>query len=159
MLSYSKVVNDEFIAEVAKVLEDNTCLIMLHLLGCKVTSNGIKALAQMLRKNTTLEWIGLQDNMTTLKEEDIVLLLQQICNHNDTVFMIFLDNIFHSSHIVQDWLKVINDQRQLKGQEKLNLSLLGCFKYHEICQQLISRIPFIRKDKVSLHIYAHTTDY
>ena len=152
ILSYSNLVNDEFVAEIATALEDNTCLIMLHLVGCKVTSNGIKAIAQMLRKNTTLEWIGLKDNMTTLKEEDIVLLLQEIYDYNDTVFMIFLDNIFHTSHVVQDHLKVINDQRQLKRQEKLRLSFLGCFKHHEICQRFISRLPFTSDDEVSLYI-------
>ena len=149
MLSYSNLVNDEFVAEIAKALKDNnTCLIMLHLLGCNVTSNGIESIADMLTENKTLQWTGLKDNMTTLKEEDIVLLLRKICYHNDTVSMIFLDNIFHSSDKVQDHLRVINDQRQERGKEKLNLSLLSCFKRYEICQQFISRIPFIKEDEV-----------
>ncbi|XP_065907025.1 protein NLRC3-like isoform X2 [Dysidea avara] len=147
ILSFSELVNDKFVAEVAEALEDNNSLIMLHLVGCNVTRNGIKAIAHMLKKNNTLEWIGLKDNMTSLKEEDIVLLLQQIRDYNDTIFMIFLDNIFYSSHKVQYHLRAINHQRKLKGQEKLNLSLLSCFKRHEICQQFISRVPFIRKDE------------
>ncbi|XP_065906828.1 protein NLRC3-like [Dysidea avara] len=147
MLSYSNRVNDKILAEIAEALKDNTCLIIFNLHGCNVTSNGIESIADMLKKNKTLQWIGLKDNMATLKEEDIVLLLQKICDHNDTVLLIHLDNIFHSSDKVQDHLRVINVQRQKRGKEKLNLSLLSCFKHYEICQQFISRIPFIKEDE------------
>ena len=151
LLSYCKHADDTLIAEVAKVLENNTCLKMLHLVGCNVTSNGIKAIGHMLRKNNTLKWIGFKDNMTTLREEDIALLLQQIYGHNDTVYMIFFDNIFHSSHKIQGHLKIINDGRLSRGKQKLNLSLLGCFKHHEICQYIISRVPFMRENKVCIN--------
>jgi len=150
LLSYSKQANDKLIVEVAEALKDNTCLKMLHLVGCNVTSNGIEAIADMLKVNRTLIWIGLKDNMATLKEKDILTLLQIIRAYNDTVVMIFLDNVLYSSQKVQESLNIINEERQLKGKQKLNLSLLGCFKRYEICQHIISRMPFIKKDMVSL---------
>jgi len=153
LLSYSKQAGDQLIIEVAEALKENTCLKMLHLVGCNITSNGIEAIADMLKVNETLMWIGLKDNMATLKEEDILTLLRVVQDHNDTVVMIFLDNMLHSSKKVQVRLNIINQERQLKGKQKLNLSLLGCFKRNEICQRIISRIPFIKKDMVSLYCF------
>jgi len=157
LLSYSKQANDKLIVKVAEALKDNTCLKMLHLVGCNVTSNGIEAIADMLKVNKTLMWIGLKDNMATLKEDDILMLLQIIRACNDTVVMIFLDNVLYSSRKVQESLNIINEERQLKGKQKLNLSLLGCFKRYEICQRIISRMPFIKKDTVSLSIVIFDT--
>ena len=151
ILSYSKQTDDKMIAKVSKALEHNTSLIMLHLVGCNVTSKGIEALANMLKKNTTLKWIGLKDNMATLKESDIATLLQTIQNHNDRISMIFLDNILYSPQKIQELLKNINVARKLAGKQELELSLFGClnFKDHEGCQRFISSLPFIRKKEVS----------
>ena len=149
LLSCCKQADDKLIIEVAEALENNTYLKMLHLVGCNVTSVGIKAIAHMLKKNTTLKWIGLKDNMATLKEEDIVTLLQIVHDHNDTIVMVFLDNILYTSQKIQEQLKIVNDKRKLRGKQKLNLSLFGSFKHYEFFQHLFSSLPFVRKDIVS----------
>ena len=148
IMSYSKEADDKLITEVAEALEDNTSLTMLHLVGCNITSNGLKAIAHMLKKNKTLKWIGLKDNTTTLNEEDIIMLLQQIHYHNDSIFLVYLDSMFHSSHKVQDYLMMINNKRKLEGKQTLYLSFLGAFNHHDFCKGIISRIPFTSKEEV-----------
>ena len=140
-LSYCELVDDTIVVQLAEVLVNNTCLKMLHLLGCKITGKSIKAIADMLTKNTTLEWIGLKNNMSTLKEKDIVNLLHTIRHRNNTIYMIFLDNVFHTSKKVKHELEIINDRRQQRGVECL--AILDCFKYNEACQRFISALPFI----------------
>ena len=158
ILSYCnyKFMNDTFVVELAEVLAENTCLIMLHLVGCSISSNGMKAITQMLKKNKTLEWIGLTNNIATLTEEDIVLLLREICDHNNTIYMIFIDKVFYTSDNVQEQLQIFNDKRQQRGVENLHLAIKfhpskPClvFKYQEMCVQLIAKLPFIRHNTVS----------
>ena len=149
VVSYCKFVDDKFVLELAEVLTHNTCVKMLHLIGCKLTGSSITAIANMLTKNKTLEWIGLNNNMETLTEEDIIVLLQAIIRgRNDTVYMMFIDSVFYTSSKVQHQLKIINDRRQKRGVDKLCLAILDCFKYNEVCQRFISKLPFIDK-KVS----------
>ena len=74
-MSRSECVDDNLMIELSEALKQNTSLIFLHLYACNITSVGIRALADMLKENSTIEWIGLRDNENTLNEEDIILLL------------------------------------------------------------------------------------
>ena len=149
ILSNSKHADDQFVAEVTEALENNTCLKMLHLVGCSVTSNGLRAIAIMLMKNKTLQWIGLDKNTLTLTEGDIIMLLEIIENYNDTVFMLFIDTPFYTSDKIQEKLQNLNFTRQQRKVQNLNLTLLDCFKFHETCQRIISNVSFMQ-NQVSL---------
>ena len=142
ILSYCKFVDEDFILNLTKVLTGNSYVKMLHLVGCGITSRSMKAIAQMLKKNKALQWIGLSNNRATLTERDIVMLLQTICHHNYTVYMVFLDNVFYTSAKVKVELQIVNQRRQKKGVEKLSLALLDAFKYHETSQWIMSKVPF-----------------
>ena len=111
---------------------------MLHLLGCNLTAVGIRALAEMLKFNSTLEWIGLRDNRDTLEEESIVLLMETIYNHNSTLYMLVLDSQFHENPAVQSWLRKINNKRQHENREKLCLTLIDAARYSQICRRLFT---------------------
>ena len=150
ILSYCKLVDKDFVCKLSVALTDNTCVKMIHLSGCRITSDGMKAIAQMLKKNKTLEWIGLAKNRTTLAEKDIIMLLQAIHHHNNTVYMIFLDNAFYTSEKVKRQLQILNHTRQKQGAEKLSLALLEAFKHHETCQHIVSKLPFMNSENVSL---------
>ncbi|XP_065917027.1 protein NLRC3-like [Dysidea avara] len=152
ILSFCTSVNDEFVLELAEALAGNTTLKKLHLTGCNVTSNGIKVISHMLKKNKTLSWIGLADNMSKLNENDIAFLLKEIRNHNNTVNMIFMDSVFHTSEIVQEQLQIVNYNRQERGVEKLSLTLLDVFKHRDICQKIFSKLSFIQNQKLPLSI-------
>ncbi|XP_065916440.1 protein NLRC3-like isoform X1 [Dysidea avara] len=152
ILSFCTSVNDEFVLELAKVLAGNTSLKKLHLTGCNVTSNGIKVISHMLKKNKTLSWIGLADNVSKLNEKDIAFLLKEIRDHNNTVNMIFMDSVFHTSEIVQEQLQIVNYNRQERGVEKLSLTLLDVFKHRDICQKIFSKLPFMQNQKLPLSI-------
>ena len=150
ILSNSKQVDDKFVAEVAEALEDNTCLQLFHLVGCNITSHSLKTIAHMLQKNKTLQWIGLANNMSTLTEQDIIMLLRTIRHHNNIVFMIFLDNAFHTSDKVQEQLQILNHTREQRGVRKLSLTLMDCFKRREIFERIISTVRFMESQVVSL---------
>ena len=150
ILSYCKLVDKDFVCKLSVALTENTCVKMIHLSGCHITSDGMKAIAQMLKKNKTLEWIGLAKNRTTLAEKDIIMLLQAIHHHNNTVYMIFLDNAFYTSEKVKRQLQILNHTRQKQGAEKLSLALLEAFKHHETCQHIVSKLPFMNSENVSL---------
>ena len=85
VLSQSMLFDDSCVNKLAKALHYNTCMKVLHLVGCKLKSKGTEALADMLKVNNTLKWIELRDNRETLKEEDIILLMYSIYHHNNTV--------------------------------------------------------------------------
>ncbi|XP_065906829.1 uncharacterized protein [Dysidea avara] len=146
ILSYCKYVDDKFVSELAEALAKNVSLTMLHLIGCNISSYGMNKLTQMLKKNKTLEWIGLANNRSTLAEGDIIMLLQTIRYHNNTVFMLFLDNAFHTSDKVQEQLQILDHTREQRGVQKISLTLLDCFKYHETCQRIISNVPFMKNE-------------
>jgi len=138
LLSNSTHANDSFMLELMKALEVNASLKMLHLVGCNVTSRGLEAIAVMLQRNRTLEWIGLANNFCTLHEENIIMLLETIENHNDKIFMLFLDHAFYSSENVKTKLLSINHTRQQKKVQTLNLTLLDCFNSTESCQRIFN---------------------
>ena len=94
ILSFCKLVDNRFIVKLCKAMENNSSVKMLHLFGCNITSNGVKAIARMLQLNSTLQWIGLRENVTTLIVPDLVLLLKTIDRYNDTLYMLILDNEF-----------------------------------------------------------------
>jgi len=50
-----------------------------------------------------------------LRLSDIMMLLQTLCYHNNTVFMIFIDNDFHTSDEVQEQLQILNHTREERG--------------------------------------------
>ena len=149
ILSCCEQVDDDFVINLSDVLMDNTCLKMLNLSGCNITGKSIRAIVQLVKKNNVLECIYLQDNIATLEEKDIILLLQMICHCNDTIFLLFLDEIFRTSCKVQELLKNINDGRQQKGAKKLYLTLLDCFEYSGVFKHLISRLPLPKHKMVS----------
>jgi len=152
ILAYCKVVDKDFVCKLSAALEENICMKKIHLSGCGITSDGIKAIAQMLKKNKTLEWIGLSKNRETLTENDIIMLLQTIYHHNNSVYMIFPDDIFYKSDKIKKQLQILNHSRQERGVEKLSLSLLEAFKHHDTCQRIISKLPFTSCENVSLRI-------
>ena len=51
ILSFCKLVDDRFVGKLCKMLERNSSVKMLHLFGCNITSNGIEAIASMLKVN------------------------------------------------------------------------------------------------------------
>jgi len=149
ILSYCEQVDDNFVINLSDVLMDNTCLKMLHLKGCNINGKSIRAILLLVKKNNVLECIDLEDNMATLKEKDIILLLQTIRCYNDTIFLLLIDKIFRISCKVQELLKDINDSRQQKGAKKLYLTLLDCFEYSGVFKHLISRLPLPKHKMVS----------
>ena len=137
ILSRCSTLDDNFLYDLSRALKDNSCLKMLHLLGCKISSGGIKAIARILLVNTTLEWIGLRDNMDTLKEDDIILLLN-IIHYNNTLVMLMLDNVFYTNPNIKARLKVLNAARHDDQIEPLCLRFLDCIRLHKLCQSLSS---------------------
>jgi len=142
VLSNCKQVNDNFMELLSEALINNNYLKQINLNGCNISSKSIVRVAQFLKKNRTLECIYLQDNMATLTEKDVVLLLQTIHHYNDVVFALFLDKIFCTAHKVQEQLQIINDTRQRKEVKQLRLSLLnisgGRIKFPKFCQHFIT---------------------
>ncbi|XP_065906420.1 protein NLRC3-like isoform X2 [Dysidea avara] len=157
ILSYCKQVDDNFVIKLSDVLMENTCLKMLHLNGCNITGKSIKVIVHLLKKNDILECLDLEDNMATLTEKDIILLLQVIHRCNNTIFLLFLDKVFRTSHKVQELLKDINDCRQQKSVKILYLTLLDCFDYSGVYQRFISKLPFPRsKVSITYHDQGYT---
>ena len=143
ILSRSEFVNDDLMIKLAEALKQNTCLKMLHLFGCNITSVAIKAIANMLKENSTLEWIGLRDNKKTIKEEDIILLLETINSHNTTVYMLILDRIFHEAPKVQELLTTLNDSRNNET-AKLCLKLEDSLRFGAVCNHISSFLSYLR---------------
>jgi len=139
ILSYCKLIDDNFIATLSDALMQNSSLKLLNLNGCNITSKGAKSIAHLLKTNKTLECIALLDNMATLREEDVVMLLQTIHNYNFTMHKLFLDKPFHTSHKIQKWLKVINNRRQWKKVDSLNITPIDCCSYPKFCHNFISK--------------------
>ena len=138
ILSQSISCDDNCIVKLAEALCHNTCVRMLHLLGCNVTAVGIEALANTLKYNSTIEWIGLRDNRETLKVEDIVLLMDSIYRYNNTLYMLVLDSIFHESHAVQSCIQKININRQQDNKQELSLTMIDCARFGSICRRLFT---------------------
>ena len=149
ILSYCKLVDNNFVCKLSVALANNTCIKMVHLVGCGITSDSMKAIALMLKKNKSLQWIGLSKNRETLTEKDIIILLQTIHHHNNTVYIIFLDDTFYLSDKVNRQLQILNHKRQKLGVEKLSLTLLEAFKHHETCKQIMSKFSFMGSENVS----------
>ena len=143
ILSRSEHIDDNLMIGLCKALKVNTNLKFLHLFGCSITSVGAKAIADMLKENSTLEWIGLRDNEKTLKEEDIISLLETINSHNTTVYMIILDSIFHEAPKVQELLTTINANRN-NGIEKLCFKIEDSLRFSAICNHMSSFLNYLR---------------
>ena len=143
ILSRSEHIDDNLMIGLCKALKVNTNLKFLHLFGCSITSVGAKAIADMLKENSTLEWIGLRDNEKTLKEEDIILLLEAINSHNTTVYMIILDSVFHEAPKVQELLTTINVNRN-NGIEKLCFKIEDSLRFSAICNRMSSFLSYLR---------------
>ena len=148
ILSRSEFVNDHLMIELAEVLKQNTCLKMLHLFGCNITSVGTKAIADMLKENSTLEWIGLRDNQKTLKKEDILLVLETINSRRNktAVYMLIIDKDFCKASEVQELIATINANRNNET-EKLHVMLEDCLKCSNIWHRVSPYIPFIREQQ------------
>ena len=138
ILSQSISCDDSCIMKLAGALRHNTCVRMLHLLGCNLTVVGIEALANALKHNSTIEWIGLRDNRETLKEEDVILLMDSIYQHNSTLYMLVLDSKFHECPTVQSCLQKINDKRQRDSKQELSLTMIDCARYGSFLRRLFN---------------------
>jgi len=138
VFSYCKLVDDNFIAMLSEVLMHNTYLKVLNLNGCNITSVGANSIAHFLKINKTLECIYLQDNIPTLREKDITMLLQTIHNYKYTIQSLFLDKQFRISHKIIKQLKLINLRRQWKNVNDLNITPMDCFKFPMFCHSFIS---------------------
>lgn len=136
ILSRSECVDDTLVIELAEALKENCSLKMLHLFECNITSVGAKAIVEMLKENSTLEWIGLKENKKTLKEEDIVLLLETINNYNTTVYMLMLDDIFCRAPKVQELLTTINASRN-NDTEKLCIRFVDSLRWSNILKLFV----------------------
>ena len=143
VLSRSEFVDYNLMIRLCEALKENTSLKFLHMLGCNVTSVEVKAIADLLKENSTLEWIGLRDNEKTLKEEDIILLLETINSYNTTVYMIILDSIFHEAPKVQELLATVNANRN-NGIEKLCLKIEDSLRFSTICNRISSFLSYLR---------------
>ena len=131
ILSRSKCVDDNLITKLSEALKKNTCVKILHLLGCNITRVGAKAIADMLKHNSTLEWIGLKN--TTLKTKDVILLLETIDNYSTitAMWMLMLDDRFQLLPKVRQCLEAINAKRRENGIEKLCISTEECLKWRD----------------------------
>ena len=138
VLSQSISCDDSCILKLAEALRHNTCIRMLHLLGCNLTVVGIEALANALKYNSTIEWIGLRDNRETLKEEDVILLMDSIYQHNSTLYMLVLDSKFHECPTVQSCLQKINDKRRRDSKQELSLTMIDCARYGSFLRRLFT---------------------
>ena len=139
ILSRCEQVDDDFINDLTNALAQNSCVKMLHLLGCKLNHTCVRAIANMLKTNKTLEWIGLKQNLDHMTENDVVIMLLAIRNSpNKTIYMLMLDKVFHESTRVQIELQKINEKRQ--ENKKLCLTTIDCFKRHNhwLVQRAIS---------------------
>ena len=88
----------------------------------------------MLKSNTTLQWIGLQDNSEinhpttstenscTCKEDDIHSLLNTIHYHNSTLQVLLLSEYMTTQDRITNLLLNINNTRQQNGKEILMTS-------------------------------------
>lgn len=148
IMSRSEKVDDGLIIDLAEALKKNTCLKMLHLLGCNITSVGARAIADMLKENSTLEWIGLRDNKKTLKEEDIILLLETIDSYNTTVYMLILDRLFYEAPRVQELLATLNANRNINDiREKLCIRIADCLRWSNTCHSISSFVSIVREQE------------
>ena len=138
VLSQSISCDDNCIVKLAEALCHNICVRVLHLLGCNVTAVGIEALANALKYNSTIEWIGLRDNRETLKVEDIILLMDSVYHHNNTLYMLVLDNIFHEHPAVQSCLQKINIKRQHDNEQELSLTMIDCARFGGVCRRFFA---------------------
>ena len=136
VLSQSASFDVSCVVKLAEALRNNTCVKLLHLLGCNLTAVGIQAIGDMLKSNTTLEWIALRDNMNTLEEESILSLMDSIYQHNNTLYMLVLDSKLHESPAVQSRLQKINSKRSCDNKPQLCIKLIDCVRYSQICQRL-----------------------
>jgi len=127
VLSQSVSLDDDSMIKLCEVLKTNRAIKMLHLLGCDISSVGTKALADLLRWNSTLIWIGLRDN-PKITDEDVVLLLDTINHHNSVLTMLWIDNYLAKKPKVKQQLEILNDKRKMDGKEKLWVSLIECLK-------------------------------
>ena len=138
VLSQSISCDDSCIQKLAEALHNNTCLKILHLLGCNLTAVGLEAIASVLKVNSTLEWIGMRDNRDTLEEESVISLMDTIYDYNSTLYMLVLDSKFHESPAVQSCLRKINTKRQHNNKQELYLTIIDCVRYGSVCQRLFT---------------------
>ena len=132
-LCLSKLVDDNVITELCETLKQNTCLKVLRLYKCNITGIGTKAIGDMLKENSTLEWIDLRYNEEI--EEDIILLLETVNSYNTAVYMLIIDSRFHETPKVQELLATINDKRS-NGIEKLHIRLVDGFRFSDTCYRV-----------------------
>ena len=138
ILSQSMLFDDSCVLKLAEALCNNTCIKMLHLLGCNLTAVGTQALANMLKFNSTLEWIALRDNMLTLEEDSILSLMESIYQHNSSLYLLALDSKFHGRPAVRSCLQKINIKRQRDNKQELCIKLIDCVRYSQLCQRLFN---------------------
>ena len=138
-LSWSEVVDDNLITELCEVLKQNTCVKIFRVFGCNLTSVGAKAIGDMLKENSTIEWIDIRDNASTLKEEDIISLLETVNSYNTTVYVLIVDSVFHEAPKIEELLATINVGRSNR-MEKLHIRLVDSFRFSDTCYRLYNYI-------------------
>ena len=136
ILSQSMSFDDSCVVKLSEALCNNTCIKLLHLLGCNINAVGTQALANMLKFNSTLEWIALRDNMFTLDEDSILSFMESIYQHNSTLYMLALDSQFHGRPAIQSCLQKINTKRRHDNKHELCIKLIDCVCYSQICQRV-----------------------
>ena len=136
-LSWSDMVDDNLITELCEILKQNTTLKIFRVFGCNLTSVGAKAIGDMLKENSTIEWIDIRepDSESKLKEEDIISLLETVNSYNTTVYALILDSIFHEAPKIEELLATINVRRS-NGMEKLHIRIVDGFRFSDACYRI-----------------------
>ena len=89
-ISFSKPFDDFCTKLLAETLKHNRHLIILGLRGCNISSTGIRAIAEMLLKNSTLEWLDLECNPFTTT--DLMQVLVMIKGTNTSLSLMEVDD-------------------------------------------------------------------
>ena len=102
-ISFSKPFDDYCTKVLAETLKHNRCLIILGLRGCNISSTGIRAIAEMLLSNNTLEWLDLERNPITIT--DLMQVLVMIKGTNTSLTLMEVDDT-----LVDDNVKILLEE-------------------------------------------------
>jgi Ran GTPase-activating protein (RanGAP) involved in mRNA processing and transport len=111
---YDNDISDDSVYSLAKVLSiKNNKLNVLNLGNNRITNQGMKHLAQMIRTNRTLTDLYLQQN--AISDEGVQILANAIENHNATIEYLSLESNKLLTDLSVDFLlQMIRNHRSLK---------------------------------------------
>jgi len=127
-LSGSNTFDDYCVNILAEALKDNNLLYILQLKNCKISSNGVLAIAEMLTFNDTLEWLNLKENC--FSSDDILHVLVKIKKNTSLRAMEVDDSLVEQDIKMQ--LEELNKGRR----HILGLSEFSLFKGYKAVKQI-----------------------